>query len=238
METRDLTGRLVEPVDPETGNKLPARNLMPDPGFMFHPGKSAFGGIAAAARLENPKPLEGLKGPKDYKRPRLRDLEDRRVPNIDGSKLLPRDKDDVFYIEKFKALYGEEKLVADITGDPVLITLRAFQANKTPDKETYKFSKAGHGESIPLLEDMISHPYEVWLTPQRDGSGLVRITRRYISVWKTADKKRIGGFCVFEVYKGVLQGVTSFMPLKKNKTVNFNYLEKQRTGVLIYKRKG
>ncbi|MBU0972308.1 MAG: phage head morphogenesis protein, partial [Proteobacteria bacterium] len=45
VQTEDITGKLVEPVDYRTGNKLPARLLMPDPGFMYHPGKSAFGGI-------------------------------------------------------------------------------------------------------------------------------------------------------------------------------------------------
>ena len=181
--------------------------------------------------------VDGLKGPKDYNRVKLEDLSDRRVPNIDESRLLPAGKEDAFYIEAFKSLYGTEKLVKDIVGDPVIISLRAFQADKTPGKQTYKFLKKGHGESIPLLEGMIRHPYEIWLTPQQDASGLVRITKRYICVWKTADKRRIGGFCVFEVYKGVLQGVTSFLP-KRKQNMDFRYLEKQRKGVLIYGRKG
>ena len=237
VRTEDITGKLIEPVDPKTGKKLPARLLMPDPGFMYHPGKSAFGGMAAAATLKDPKPVDGLKGPEHYNRVKLKDLSDRRVPNIDESRLLPAGKEDAFYIESFKSLYGTEKLVKDIVGDPVIISLRAFQADKTPGQQTYKFLKKGHGESIRLLEDMIRHPYEIWLTPQQDASGLVRITKRYICVWKTADKKRIGGFCVFEVYKGVLQGVTSFLP-KRKQNMDFRYLEKQRKGVLIYGRKG
>lgn len=238
VSTEDITGKLIEPVDPKTGNKMPARPLMPDPGFKFHPGKSAFGGIVDSSKIENLKPFSELKGPADYNRPKLKDIDGRRVPNIDESMFLPAGKDNDFYIEKFKEHYGNEKLVTDKLGDPVILSLRAFQANKTPGKETYKFLKGGHGESIPVLEDMVKHPFEVWLTPQRAPSGLVRITKRYICLWKTVDKKMIGGFCVFEVWKGVLQGITSFMPLKKNKTANLNYLEKQRSGVLVYGRKG
>lgn len=40
VETTDPTGKLIEPVDPETGETLPARLLMPDPGFDTNPGKT------------------------------------------------------------------------------------------------------------------------------------------------------------------------------------------------------
>ncbi|WP_051284480.1 phage head morphogenesis protein [Desulforegula conservatrix] len=33
---------LIEPVDPKTGRKMPARPLVPDPGFNFHPGKAHY----------------------------------------------------------------------------------------------------------------------------------------------------------------------------------------------------
>lgn len=39
VETEDPTGGLIEPVDPATGNKMPARPLMPDQGFDHNPGK-------------------------------------------------------------------------------------------------------------------------------------------------------------------------------------------------------
>lgn len=40
METEDPTGRLFEPVDIETGRKLPARPLMPDAGWDHLPGRT------------------------------------------------------------------------------------------------------------------------------------------------------------------------------------------------------
>ena len=40
VETKDPTGKLYEPTDPDTGVKMPARLLMPDTGFMSNPGKN------------------------------------------------------------------------------------------------------------------------------------------------------------------------------------------------------
>ncbi len=42
VETHDPTGELIEPIDPVTGHKLPARPLIPDPGFASNPGESAW----------------------------------------------------------------------------------------------------------------------------------------------------------------------------------------------------
>ena len=39
VETEDPTGTLIEPKDPVTGQKLPARMLMPDPGWDHNPAK-------------------------------------------------------------------------------------------------------------------------------------------------------------------------------------------------------
>ena len=42
IEIEDPTGGLIEPVDPKTGNKMPARLLMPDPGWDHNPAKQAW----------------------------------------------------------------------------------------------------------------------------------------------------------------------------------------------------
>ena len=39
VETVDPTNTLIEPIDPLTGNRMPARQLLPDPGFKTNPGK-------------------------------------------------------------------------------------------------------------------------------------------------------------------------------------------------------
>ena len=45
VETENPTGNLIEPTDSETGKKMPARLLIPDPGFDNNPGKAIHGGI-------------------------------------------------------------------------------------------------------------------------------------------------------------------------------------------------
>lgn len=40
VETEDPTGGLYEPIDPVTGNKMPARPLLPDPGWGRNPAKA------------------------------------------------------------------------------------------------------------------------------------------------------------------------------------------------------
>lgn len=42
IETDDPTGKLIEPRDPVTGQKMPARLLMPDPGWAHNPAKTAW----------------------------------------------------------------------------------------------------------------------------------------------------------------------------------------------------
>jgi hypothetical protein len=69
--------------------------------------------------------------------------------------------------------------------------------------------------------------------PQIDKSGKVRLGRRYISLWKTQDKKRVAGLAVFEVIDGVFQGVTSFVPTTLGEP-NLPYAERQRKGLLLY----
>jgi len=40
IETEDPTGGYIEPKDPATGNKMPARPLIPDPGWAHNPAKT------------------------------------------------------------------------------------------------------------------------------------------------------------------------------------------------------
>jgi len=83
--------------------------------------------------------------------------------------LLPSGKGDDFYKAEFIRRYGEEKVVKDVLNEPAILSLRSYLVDKTPGaKEAWKFGKAGHGESIPMVEDMLLDPYEVWLTPQND----------------------------------------------------------------------
>jgi len=250
-EKRDPTGGFIVPKDPKTGQEMPPVAVMPDKGFAFNPGKSFWAGIvernlatnkatATAGGVAAGKGWETVPGQKtyaDHGRPNLNAITLDDLPSLDAGKLLPTGKEDAFYQAEFIKRYGREKLMADAAREPVFLSLRSFQAIKeegvTPAR--WKFNKAGHGECIPLLEEMITDPYEIWLTPQQDGDGHIRLTRRYICLWKDPDNKRIGGYAAFEVIDGVFQGITAFLPRIEGRP-DIKYLNKQRIGKLLYGR--
>jgi SPP1 gp7 family putative phage head morphogenesis protein len=45
VEEKDPTGRLIEPVSPVSGERMPAKQLLPDPGFERNPGKDYWGDL-------------------------------------------------------------------------------------------------------------------------------------------------------------------------------------------------
>jgi hypothetical protein len=256
VEERDPTGSFIVPKDPKTGKAMPPVAIMPDKGFAFNPGKSFWAGMvehklgliksaAAGAAAAGVKPgkssgwttLPNLKTYADYGRPDLKDIALGELPKLNPEDLLPTGKDDAFYQAEFIKHYGREKLMTDAAREPVILSMRSFQSIK---EETvplrWKFDKDGHGECIPLLEEMITDPYEIWLTPQQDENGKIRLTRRYICAWKDPDDKRIGGYAAFEVIGGVFQGITAFLPFKRGNP-NIKYLNDQRQGKLLYWRK-
>jgi hypothetical protein len=238
VEDIDPTNTLVEPTDPSTGNRMPARQLLPDPGFKTNPGKIVYGGMVDEQVKGNHLFVElpNLKGPSDYRRQKLANVQPSAIADIDEGLLLASGMSDEAYKAEFISRYGEEQVLSDVIGDPVILSLRAFQVYKEPGRpEEWKFSKPGHGELIPMLGEMIQQPYEVWLTPQKDATGKVRLSKRYIGLWKTEDKQRIGGLLVFEVVNGVFNGVTAFTPMTR-KGFDLKYLERQRQGLLLYKR--
>lgn len=229
VETVDPTGKLYEPTDPNTGVKLPARLLMPDEGWRFNPGKVSWGDAPAPGQYRD---LPDLKTAADYGRRKLENVRSKTIPDV-VAKPLPAKLPDDQYKTAFLDLYGEEAVVSDPLKEPVILSLRSFLVIKEPGSpEIWKFDKPGHGESIPLLRDMIEKPYEIWLTPQQSATGKIRLAKRYISLWKD-ETGRVGGLAVFEVAGGRMEGVTSFLPFKKGE-VDLAYLEKQRNGILLY----
>ncbi|WP_321532275.1 phage minor head protein [uncultured Desulfuromonas sp.] len=231
-ETDDPTNKLIEPINPESGVKMPARRMIPDRGFAVNPGRSAWGGVVDGRIVEGglPEAMGNLKGPADYRRRTLENIAAKQIADLDESMLLKSGLTDEQYKQAFIDLYGEETVLTDVMGEPVILSLRAFEDRA---KGGWKFHKDGHGQIIPLIQSMIESPYEVWLTPQVDKAGKVRLGRRYITLWKTQDKKRVAGMAVFEVIDGVAQGVTAFVPHKKGEP-NLPYTERQRKGLLLY----
>jgi SPP1 gp7 family putative phage head morphogenesis protein len=235
VETEDPTNTPIAIPNTVTGEALHVQQLLPDPGFNHHPGKVVWGGLGDWSDRGIYQAMDDLAGPADYRRRALANVRLAEVPDLNEADLLQTGKDDLFYKEEFLKRYGQERLISDAVGEPVILSLRSFLVDKAQGAaEQWKFAKAGHGEAIPLLAEMIERPFEIWLVPQQDKeTGRVRLVKRYVSLWKTEDKERIGGLAVFEVVDGVYRGVTAFVPFKKGKA-DLDYAEKQRLGLLLY----
>lgn len=236
--TKDPTGKLYEPTDPVTGVKMPARLLLPDYGWDFNPAKVSLGGLDHTTGSQGPfKDLDSLKGAANYGRRSLVNVRPSDLPHSAVQPLAKGLGNDVYKAE-FEKLYGSAEVLTDPLKEPVLLSLRSFKVFKEAGAaEVWKFDKSGHGESIPLLRNMIEEPFEIWLTPQINEAGRVRLAKRFISLWRD-EGGHIGGLAMFEVIEGQFQGITSFLPIKKNGASNLEYLEKQRAGLLLYNNKG
>lgn len=241
VETEDPTGSLIEPIDPRTGNSLPARQLLPDIGWDYHPGKTVWGGLTDSSMGKGSgtfSTMPGVRGPADYRRPALKNIRPADIPDFEEDRFLPKGLSEDAYKEAFLRQYGESKSVVDVLGELVVLTLRAFQRDKSkPEGESLKLTKKGHGELVPLIEEILRDPFEIWLTPQRNAAGKIRLTKRYLALWKTVDKARFSAVTVFEVVDGIFKGVTAFIPLGNTGESKLSYAEGQRQGVLLYTRK-
>jgi len=63
VEETDPTGKLIEPIDQASGNRMPARPLIPDPDFKHNPGKEYWAGLGASltSKLDAwPRPIATL----------------------------------------------------------------------------------------------------------------------------------------------------------------------------------
>ncbi len=242
VQTENPTGKPIALPNPLNKDKLHTQQLRPDPGSNHHPGKVVWGGMVDSAvdvYGRGFKPMPGLQKAADYRRPALTNVKAANIPDAIETMFLKKGLSDEEYKNEFIKRYGSELVVTDAAGEPVILSLRSFMINKTNTKKNnWKFSKDGHGEIIPMIREMVENPYEIWLTPQKNSKGKIRLSKRYIALWKTADKKRIGGLLAFEVVNGVFQGVTAFIPRKKSGTFNVDYMERMREGLLLYKRKG
>jgi len=244
VETEDPTNTPVFPVDPRTGLTSPVPvQLLPDPGFGYHPGKVVYGGIVDGALSSEGKyrDLPGLPTAADLGLRKLQNIRPAEVGKIDAGHLLPRGLSDEQYLQEFRQRYGNEKVLTDPLGEAAILSERAFQIYKEPGAPVeWKFHKLGHGESIPLIGEMIEDPLEIWLVPQQRESGQVRLSKRYIAAWKTEDKERVAGLAAFDVDKGVFSGVSAFTPkvVKQGEEKwDVSYAERQRHGVLLYRKK-
>lgn len=230
VETKDPTYRLIEPIDPSTGNKMPARALIPDRGFDFNPGKAYWqpltaqpidvsyetAGILSKIGSKDKTPIENI--------PTKKLTEEMLLSPHQKSGLNQEGYINIF-LKEFGAEIGKPVVFKDVIGEPLVISEDFFKDRKTGE---YKVTKADREIHLKMLADTIKDPAEIWLTLVK-GENKIRVCRRYVQIYEGQDGK-IGGFAIFDLLKDVWKGTTTFQ------IEDIDYLNKQRAGNLLYRK--
>ncbi len=134
------------------------------------------------------------------------------------------------YVNRFLKEFGADMdnpvVYRDIMNDSIVISKDLF-VDRTTGK--LKIVKNEREKYLLLLADTIKDPVELWLTWVK-GQNKTRLCKRYIGLYQ-GDKKRLGGYVVFDLIDDAWQGTTAFQP------GDMKYLDKQRAGTLIYTKK-
>ncbi|WP_439547848.1 PBECR2 nuclease fold domain-containing protein [Falsiroseomonas sp.] len=160
---------------------------------------------------------------------------------VPPQKILPGDLPAEEYVKRFLAEFGaapgKPALFRDVLGADVLISEEMFRDRRTGD---LKVTKRGRAPTILLAAQALLDPDEVWTSLDVTGDGKggqrVRLLRYYLAWFTTPDRRRTG-FALFEQGIGTWRGVTSFEPSAgEDERKGLAYLERQRRGVLLFRR--
>jgi SPP1 gp7 family putative phage head morphogenesis protein len=251
VENVDPTNTLVEPTDPLTGNRMPARQLLPDPGFNTNPGKIVYGGMVDAESSLQLHQVPNLPGPDRYRLPAAMHLKGldplpELLPNLDELKRqgMSNSAAAAYYLEEFRSAFalGESgEAVAEVAGEPVIVSDRLVTGKGGRNKIT----KGDRGQYIPLFAQTMADPDEIWLSTQVDDAGKVVLRRRHLSFFRGADGN-VAVFSVLDIDRGRWVGVTMYGvaddPEWKGDGMSAgekldNPVNGYRRGVLLYRKK-
>ncbi len=202
VETEDPTGTLFEPTDPDTGVKMPARMLMPDPGFSgggatlekLLANKDQSGELGRIAWKEKP----GQPGPEGLGRPREKDIpqvawrqspskapsiEDLAVGGITVSQAIGT-------IEReYKSLMGISPnettgVLKGHDGETLTVSIASLahaMLNRTNARERF----------IRYFRDVIERPYEILLTEYETATGKTKYRKKYIGLYMDENREAV-----------------------------------------------
>lgn len=206
-----------------------------DPGFEHTPGKSWLRSLTPKFREDWPNTGEKIPfGP--VAKPAM--LAPTPVPaTVVMDEGLPEEQ----YVQAFLDEFGGgEQTFVDVLGEPIAINDWLFR-NADGELKVGK-DKVRH-LYVRLLAKGLIQPDEIWalLEPDFSQSGKYRVKRRYIKRWVLNDNgQEVHGFSAFEYGQGVWTGSTVFTPHRKRGKQRvpekIQYMEKQREGVLLYRR--
>lgn len=196
-----------------------------DPGFAYNPGTAAWGRqisdkAMADWRATGKDAWEKLT-PGDWQsHGRQKDVPV-DTPKAAAGPVIGEKKQAVQALER--VLGGKERIITAPTGQRVLINGESLV-------EHIKGDLPSRTPFLPMLPEVISDPFEIWLSfEQHRGTGLVALRQRFIKVIHT-DKNR-AMIVVVQANKGMLETWTVF-PRSK-----LGSLKNERVGKLLWGRK-
>lgn len=213
--------------DPTTGEWVKVPEGI-DFGWGYQPGHTWEQGLVP---LELQKPLSHIQP--ELKLGVLPPIKDLGKPYATAK--LPSGKETEFYIDKFLerfgAARGQAAMFRDPSGHAIVISDELFRNTRNGQ---WKAQKRGREVQLERLAETIFDPAEIWVDWEIDQkTGFARLTRRYLR-WD-AD---LAGITSFTWSSRGWSGVTSFgATAGRAGKPSASGLEKQRHGVLIYRRK-
>ncbi|MDV7340981.1 PBECR2 nuclease fold domain-containing protein [Terasakiella sp. A23] len=200
-----------------------------DPGFAFNVGKNRLTGVTPPpAPKGKPKGGNGPSATKPMPKPRF----------VTSERLLPEkgmSEEDYAkaFLKEFGADIGKPALFKDKVGEGLPLSEELF---KQMDG-SWKITKAGREPYLKYLAENIMDPDEIWFDWEHLATGQWRLRRRYITRFDM-EGKQLSGLSVFEVMRDGWREVTTFVPRTGKKAdAQDKYLEKQRKGKLVYRKK-
>lgn len=195
-----------------------------DPGFNYSIGKTAWGQKLSEDIMDKWKAQGGKAWERlthgDYKTEGRHE----KIPIDKSAAMLGKkvSKKEELRAEIVKAIGSEEKVFSFKSGDfryDTVVNAKTLSEHIDPARSEY----------LPFLSETMSDPYEVWLSFEKHkGTGKVVLRQRIIKAITTGDKE--GMLVVTNAVNGFMEALT-FIPVE-----NLDYLNRQRTGKLIWKR--
>lgn len=249
LEVQKELPKSFEYIDPRTGVTQRIVDPQPDPGFRNNVGKDWCSEFTP--QEADPKDIKEInvtpKCPKNKSNfssfysegsnctPPLIELPQKNRIQITSNDLLPTNLKDEEYALAFLKEFGLKNINDRLLYNPKSLPINLIISKQLfIDKPTgqYKANKAGRGQYMKVLAQVIQNPYEIWRVPvQLSGKRTELI--RFIRIFEL-NNTPFGGFSVFNlVHSGrYWTAATVFTPN------TINYLERQRQGLLLYREDG
>ena len=213
-------------VDPNTGERRDVPKGI-DPGWAHNHGQGWLEGVVPRELQEPLRPYAGNGNQPSGQRPAS--LPPMPSPPADAAPpVLPEGRDPGFYATRFLEVFGatldRPALLRDVTGTSLTLSRHLFEnvgGGWKPDI-------TDRGRYFLRVAEALKNPDEVWLDWAETTKGGLHLRRRYLRRFRDV---RGGGLAVFEWTSAGWFGTT---PIIARAAV---YLEKQRSGVLLYRRR-